>query len=103
MADLQPDAVEELAWDLRALEGALEVDDERLMSARMIGTAEGMLPSLHLDLADVYLRLGDLDRAGAHVRSGRESLPALLDDGYRDMINGAFERLTHAIAMDHGI
>lgn len=49
MADLQPDAVEELAWDLRALDAALEVDDERLMSAGMIGTAEGMLPSLHLN------------------------------------------------------
>ncbi|HUS61677.1 MAG TPA: hypothetical protein VMY34_05735, partial [Acidimicrobiales bacterium] len=69
MADLQGDEALELAWDLRALDAANEVADERLTSAGMIGTIAGMLPSLHLNLADVYARLGELDRAREHLRS----------------------------------
>ncbi|MEO5900946.1 MAG: hypothetical protein ABIR68_12575 [Ilumatobacteraceae bacterium] len=77
MADLQRDTADELVWDLRALEAAIDIDDERLASAEMIGTAASMLPSLHLNLADVYLRLREFERARGHLAAGRATLKAL--------------------------
>ncbi|MCU1501513.1 MAG: hypothetical protein JWM12_867 [Ilumatobacteraceae bacterium] len=97
MADLQGDPAEELVWDLRALDAGVEISDERLASAGMIGTAAGMLSSLHLNLADVYMRLGQLDRAREHLAAGQATLTALPDDGYRAMINGGLDRIAGGI------
>lgn len=96
MADVQDDAREELEWDLRALAAALEVEDGSLEGAGMAGSAQGLLPSCHLNLADVHRRLGQGDEAREHVALGRAALEALPDDGYRAMIAEALDRVEAA-------
>jgi hypothetical protein len=93
LADVQDDAGAELTWDRRALAAADEVTDEHLAAVGSPGTAKGLYPSLHLNLADVHARLGHPDQARDHVRRGREALGALPDDGYRAMIRDALTRL----------
>jgi hypothetical protein len=94
MADVQDDAAEELAWNLRALEAADEITGER---AREIGVA-AYYPSLHLDLGDVYRRLGDPRRAREHLARGRAALGDLADDGYAQMVRGELDRLACRLA-----
>ena len=93
LADVQDDAEAELTWDRRALAAADDVTDEQLAAVGTMATVRGLYPSLHLNLADVYARLGDPDRARDHVRLGREALGALPDDGYRAMVRDALTRL----------
>lgn len=102
LADAQDDPADELAWDLRALDAAGEVTDARTAQAGMTGGAAGLFPSLHLNLADVYRRLGDARRAAAHVVRGRASAAALGDDGYVTMIRDALDRVVAAVGADQG-
>ncbi|MEU4538985.1 hypothetical protein AB0G15_29450 [Streptosporangium sp. NPDC023825] len=93
MADVQDEVQEELLWDLRALEAADLVTDERARQAGVAGPVSGFYPSLHLNLGDAYRRLGDLDRARDHLERGRAAVGALGDDGYGQMIRQGLERL----------
>lgn len=93
MADLQEDPENELVWDLRALEAAHLLTDDRLSAAGMAISAAGFYPSLYLNLADVYRRLGAMDKAREHVALGRSALSRLNDDGYRRMIQLALDRV----------
>ena len=83
MADVQDDPRDELVWDTRALEAAELLTDERVAAAGIAGSARSFEPSLHLNLADVHLRLGHRDQAAHHVAAGAASLDALAEDGYR--------------------
>jgi hypothetical protein len=93
MADLQDDPENELIWDLHALEAARLLTDERLTAAGMAITAGGFYPSLYLNLADVYRRLGATDKAREHVALGKLAIGWLNDDGYRRMIQSALDRV----------
>lgn len=93
MADVQADIQDELLWDLRALEAASLLTDERVQADGVTGTALSFYPSLHLNLADVYRRLGELDSALEHVRLGNKTVDALPDDGYGAMIREALARI----------
>ena len=93
MADVQDDLHEELVWDLRALEAADSVTDERARHAGVAGSVSGFYPSLHLNLGEVYRKLGDLDRARDHLERGRAAVGSLGDDGYGQMIKGGLDRL----------
>jgi hypothetical protein len=93
MADAQEDPHEELAWDLRALEAAESVTDERVRGAGMAGPVAGFYPSLHLNLGDVHRRLGNVEQARHHVALGRAATGALADDGYARMIRDGLDRL----------
>jgi hypothetical protein len=93
MADVQEDIDDELAWDLRALEAAALLTDERVRAGGVAGSARGFYPSLHLNLADVYRRLGGLERAREHVRLGTEAIDALGDDGYGTLVRGGLARI----------
>lgn len=92
MADVQDDPADELVWDLRALEAADLVTEVR---ARQ--DVRGFYPSLHLNLGDVYPRLGDLELARAHVQLGQAALGALDDDGYAQMVKGGLDRLANRL------
>jgi hypothetical protein len=93
MADVQELPEDELCWDLRALDAADSISDDRARMAGIAGTVAVFFPSLHLNLGDVYRRLGDLDNARKHLTWGREWLPALGDDGYAAMIVAGLDRL----------
>ena len=93
MADVQDDPHDELAWDLRALQAADAVTDQRAALAGVAGPVAGFYPSLHLNLGEDYRKLGDLPAARRHLELGQESAAALGDDGYSRMIRGGLERL----------
>lgn len=93
MADVQDDVHEELVWDLRALQAADSVTDERARQAGLNGPVSGFYPSLHLNLGEVYRKLGELDRARDHLEQGRAAVGALGDDGYGKMIKNGLDRL----------
>lgn len=98
MADVRDDVREELAWDLKALEAADLITDERAARAGVASPVAGFYPSLHLNLGECYRKLGDLDRAREHLERGRASVAALGDDGYSQMINGGLDRLGERLA-----
>ncbi|MET8982959.1 hypothetical protein ABZX85_46040 [Streptomyces sp. NPDC004539] len=93
MADLQDDPHDELAWDLRALEAAGQVGDERVKEHHPALAVRGFYPSLHLNLAASYQRTGDKERARSHVAQAQGYLDALAPDAYGDMIREALGRL----------
>ncbi|NIH84574.1 hypothetical protein [Amycolatopsis granulosa] len=84
LADRQDCARDELAWDLRALEAARAAEPAEV---------RGFFPSLHLNLGDVYRRLGDLPRAREHLAAAQAVLDTLADDDYGRMIRGGVARL----------
>jgi hypothetical protein len=91
-ADVQPDVEAELMWDLRALAAADEVTDERAQRCHSSLSVAGFYPSLHLNLADVYRRLGHREKAREHIGRARDAVGALEDDGYGRMIREGIAR-----------
>jgi hypothetical protein len=98
MADVQDDVHAELFWDLRALEAADQVTDERVEQAGIANSVSGFYPSLHLNLGEAYRKLGDLDHARDHLERGRAAINALGDDGYGKMIKAGLDRLADRLS-----
>lgn len=92
-ADVQDDPSDELEWDERALAAADRVTEEQLRAAGMPPSVHALYPSLHLNLADVHRRVGDVAEARRHVRLGRGHLAALGEDGYAASIRDALDRI----------
>ncbi|MEV5879548.1 hypothetical protein AB0L75_36090 [Streptomyces sp. NPDC052101] len=90
LADTQDDPEDELAWDLRALSAAEEL---REGSGSDPSSVRGFLPSLHLNLAADYVKLGRDDAARSHLRRARDAAGALGEDGYGDGVRAAIGRL----------
>jgi hypothetical protein len=93
MADLQDDPSDELKWDLRALDAAGLISDERAREAGMVATVVSFQPSLHLNIAEAYRKLGEPWDARDHLDLGLAAVDALPDDGYGRMIRAGLERL----------
>lgn len=113
MADTQDDPADELAWDLRALTAAEELTDERLAEheeakadggfvggdGKKPGAREGALavralyPSLHLNLAADYVKLGRGGAARTHLRRAQGAAGSLADDPYGNGVRAAIGRL----------
>ncbi|MEV0717730.1 hypothetical protein [Asanoa sp. NPDC050611] len=100
MADVQDDVRAELVWDLRALAAADLLSDDRVARAGVPLSVAGLYPSLHLNLADCYHRLGDPDRARDHLERARAGIDALGDDGYGQLIKTGLDRLTRRLAAE---
>ena len=101
-ADVQDDPHEELAWDLRALEAADGVSDERAAAAGVASPVAAFYPSLHLNLAEAYRKVGDLDAARRHLDLGRGAAAALPEDDYGAMIRGGLDALESRLAASTG-
>lgn len=93
MADVQDGVGDELAWDLRALAAADLLTDERVAAAGVSSPVAGFYPSLHLNLAECYRKLGQLEHAREHLHRGQAAAGALGDDGYGAMIKRGLARL----------
>lgn len=95
LADAQDDPGEELAWDLRALSAAEEVTEDRWPAGRHRGAlaARALYPSLHLNLAADYDRLGHREAARAHLRRARGAAESLAPDRYGQGVRAAIGRL----------
>jgi hypothetical protein len=90
LADVQVDPGEELRWDLIALKAGEAVTEERAGERGVPGGRRGLFPSLHLNLAESYLRVGDERQARQHYAAGLEFVPYLGPDAYGDSIRDAF-------------
>ncbi|MCH0540990.1 hypothetical protein I3F58_15710 [Streptomyces sp. MUM 203J] len=93
MADAQDDPDAELAWDLRALNAARASGDARPAARDAAAALRALYPSLHLNLAADYLKLGRPDDARVHLRWARGAAGALGDDGYGAGVRASMERL----------
>lgn len=98
LADVQGELAHELAWDLEALRAAESITDDRLHASGAATTVTGLLPSLHLNLADVYRRQGDQRRAREHLDLGRRSCSALPETDYGAMIRAALDRVDRRLS-----
>jgi hypothetical protein len=85
IADTQDDPNDELAWDTRALELADADPGDPSIRA--------FLPSLHLNLADGYRRIGDFAKAGEHVDKGLELSAVLGHDRYGQTVREGLIRV----------
>lgn len=98
MADVRDDVREELDWDLRALVAAGRLSDERVAAAGVPMSVAALYPSLHLNLADCYRKLGELDRAREHLALARGGMGALGEDDYGRLIRDGLARLASELA-----
>ncbi|NGO06286.1 hypothetical protein G5C60_00945 [Streptomyces sp. HC44] len=97
MADVQDDVHEELIWDQRALAAADLITDARVAQAGVSLPVAGLYPSLHLNLSECYRKLGDLDRAREHLQRAQETIGALGDDGYGQLIRDGLEQVAERL------
>ena len=101
MADVQDDPADELAWDLRALEAADSLTDARAQKHHASLQVAGFYPSLHLNLAADYKKLGRDTEAHLHLTQAQNAVGALGDDEYGHMIRSGIERLRAELTRDH--
>ncbi|MFG3063239.1 MULTISPECIES: hypothetical protein [unclassified Streptomyces] len=98
MADTQDDPADELAWDLRALSAAEEFTDERLAGHDGVLAVRAFYPSLHLNLAADYIKLGRCEAARVHLGRARGAVGALDDDSYGEGVRAALVGLELRLA-----
>jgi hypothetical protein len=100
LADTQDDPSDELAWDLRALTAAEEMSAEGDAGHEGTLAVRSLYPSLHLNLAADYVKLGHRDAARVHLRQARGAARALGDDGYGEGVRAAIGRLELRLGED---
>ncbi|RMI28403.1 hypothetical protein [Nocardia stercoris] len=98
LADLYPDPARALAWDIRALDAADAVSEQRVQDHDAGLHIAGFYPSLHLNLADSYRRLGSFAAAAEHISAAEKCCPELPDDGYGTVIRTAVREVGEAVA-----
>ena len=98
MADTQDDVAEELAWDLRALEAARQVTQERAESHHASLSIKSFFPSLHLNAGDAYLRLGKLAEAREQLAAAQAALGDIGDSPLAEMTRNGIAGLAQRIA-----
>ncbi|MEU7558545.1 hypothetical protein [Streptomyces eurythermus] len=97
LADLYDDPAEALAWDIGALDAADALTEQRLRAHHEGLRLAGFRPSLHLNLADLYRRLGSFDAAAAHITAARRHASGLPEDGYGTLVRTAIGEVAEAI------
>jgi hypothetical protein len=97
MADVQDDVHQELVWDQRALAAADALTDERATQAGVAVPVAGLYPSLHLNLAECYRKLDDLDRAREHLNRAQAGMSALGNDQYGQLIKAGLDRVAQGL------
>ncbi|MBB5915939.1 hypothetical protein BJY24_004851 [Nocardia transvalensis] len=82
LADVCEHAAEALTWDVRALDAADALTDDRAQQHHSSLSVAGFYPSLHLNLADNYRRLGAFEASRRHVEMAETRADVLDDDVY---------------------
>jgi len=98
LADVQDSLDCEVAWDEAAWVAFQSVSDADL-SPIGVPEAAGFAPSLHLNLADGYLRQGRRDDARRELALARAAVAALADDGYGAMVQRGLDGLAFRLGM----
>jgi len=103
LADTQSDPNEALRWDMRALEVAESATVEGDATRPSAAALHAFYPSLHLNLADGFRKLGDFDSARRHADLGMESSAGLGLDAYGQNVRAGLVRVTAQIEeLDRG-
>ncbi|MEU9237883.1 hypothetical protein [Streptomyces subrutilus] len=97
LADLYEDPAQALAWDVRALDAADAVTEQRVQEHHAGLRIAGFYPSLHLNLADAYRRLGSFEAAAEHIGAAEAHAPSLPGSPYGDLLRGAIQEVGEAI------
>lgn len=97
LADLYDDAAQALAWDIRALDAADSLSNDRAQRYSPGIDVRGFYPSLHLNLADNYRRLSSFEAAEREIDSARACLDTLGDDTYGAIVRRAVTEVAAAI------
>lgn len=97
LADLYADPAEALVWDVRALDAADALTDQRAQEHDASLRVAGFYPSLHLNIADNLRRLGAFDLAAGHIGKAEVRSGALPEGPYGDMIRTAVGGVSDAI------
>ena len=97
LADLYDDPAEALAWDVRALDAADGLSNERAGEYHASLDVRGFYPSLHLNLADNYRRLGSFEAAQREIDAARRCLDVLADDAYGTIVRDGVAGVAAAI------
>lgn len=97
LADLYEDPAEALIWDIRALDAADGLKDERAQQHHASLQVAGFYPSLFLNIADNLRCLGAFEAAAEHISSAEQHTSALSDDAYGDTIRTAIHEVRQAI------
>ena len=90
LADTQLELEDELMWDRRALEAAQETASQPGPYAAAV---QAFFPSLHLNLADGYRRMGDFEKARHHAEQGMATGDVLGLDHYGQTVRGGLIRV----------
>ncbi|MFB8028394.1 hypothetical protein ACFQ6U_17345 [Streptomyces sp. NPDC056465] len=98
LADLHEDPAQALAWDIRALDAADAVTEQRVQEHHAGLHIAGFYPSLHLNLADNYRRLGSFEAATEHINAAESHAPSLPRNPYGDLLRRAVQEVAEAIA-----
>ncbi|NGN94214.1 hypothetical protein G5C66_15890 [Nocardioides sp. KC13] len=97
LADLYSDPAVALIWDVRALDAADALTDQRAQEHDASLRVAGFYPSLHLNIADNLRRLGAFAAAGEHIGKAEERAAGLPPGAYGDMIRRAIQGVGEAI------
>lgn len=97
LADLHDDPAEALIWDVRALDAADALTDERAQKHHASLHVAGFYPSLHLNIADDLRRLTSFDAADEHIQQAERHAVALSEDAYGNTIRTAIREVHEAI------
>ncbi|MBO8186419.1 hypothetical protein [Streptomyces spirodelae] len=98
LADLYEDPAQALAWDVRALDAADAMTEQRVQEHHASLHLAGFYPSLHLNLADNYRRLGSFDAATEHINAAEEHAHNLRQDAYGAFLRSALDEVAEAIS-----
>lgn len=97
LADFYEDLAEALIWDVRALDAANSITDERARQHHASLHVAGFYPSLYLNIADNLRRLGAFEAAAEHISNAEQHTSALPDDAYGSTIRTAIHEVHQAI------
>lgn len=97
LADLEPEVADEVRWDEVALAEHARLADDALAGVGISSTA-GMAASLHLNLADGYLRQGRVGDAREQLREGLAAAVVLADDGYGELVRRGLDGVARRLA-----
>ncbi len=98
LADTEEQAQAELDWDLRSLEALRACDDSELQACVPGATCASFLPSLELNVAQAYEKLGQWEAARAHASLAEQAARFLDDSPLGTLTKAAIERVRASLA-----
>lgn len=98
LADLFEHPAQALVWDVRALDAADELSDQRARRFETSLRVAAFYPSLHLNIADNLRRLSAFDAAQEHIEAARRACSSLGDDDYGRSIKSSIDCVEIGIA-----